>query len=111
MQKLTYVIWAAWLVAGVVLKIMGLVDWWAATSALWFPLGAFFSISAVTMLIAEVGQRLKERRESKIPPSCENCLFGRVSAQVGRLNPDGDVRCVGEKHGHKRGEICEYYSK
>ena len=111
MRKGIYIAWGTWLVLGIVLKIIGLASWGWATSAIWFPILVGLSIVGGLLLIGDIGARLKKRAEAKIPDSCENCLFGSTCDLINSLKGEGEEKqkCIGEKNGYSRGELCEYY--
>lgn len=111
MRKGIYIAWGAWALIGIALKIMGLIPWLWATSALWFPLLVVLSFLGVLLLVGDIGARLKRRAEEKIPDSCENCLFGSTCDLLNTMKEEGEEKqkCIGEKHGYERGELCEYY--
>ena len=112
MRKLIYAGWAAWLVAGVVLKILGLCSWWWALSAVWFPLMGVISIGFVFMLTSDVGAWMKKREEAKILPSCENCLFRKAVDMINKDRPEGQkTTCIGERMGNPPGKVCDYWQK
>ena len=90
----------------IVLKIFGLVGWWVATSFIWFPIGVVLSISFLMALTADMGKWLKKRKESKIIPSCENCLFNHTKEVL------KDEECLGEQnHAEKKDGKCPYWTK
>lgn len=114
MRKAIYIIFAAWLVAGIVLKILGLVSWWVATSAIWFPLGCLITASAFFVAVADIGGAIKRKREASIPKECANCLFGKVCDQIndGKREGEEKAKCLGESvGGATRGKVCEYYQR
>lgn len=114
MRKLCYAGWGAWLFAGIVLKILGLVSWWVATSAVWFPLALSVSAMAVVFITADVSAHIKKTKEARTPQECANCLFGRTADLINATRGEGEekVQCIGEKIGHAtRGKICEYYQR
>ena len=104
--------WAVWLVAVAVLKIMGLCSWWWALSPLWMPVLTIVGCGAIFLLISDVGVLLKSRRESKIHPSCENCLFRRAVEMINETRAEGEkTTCIGEKMGSPHGQVCQYWQK
>lgn len=111
MRRGIYFAWGAWLIAGVVLGVLGVIPWGWATSALWFPLLSAFSILGGLLLVGDLGARAKRRVEAKIPDSCANCLFGSSCDLINQMRGDSEEKaiCIGEKHGYTRGEPCEYY--
>jgi uncharacterized membrane protein YhiD involved in acid resistance len=114
MQKTTYIVWLLWLIAGIVLKILGLVSWWAAASALWLPAGVGISGALIVYGIAYIGARLKIRAEKKIPRECGNCLFGQTSDAINKSRGEGEEleKCIGEKLDNiKRGKVCRFYER
>ena len=114
MRRLSYVLWGVWLLAGIVLKILGLISWWAATSALWIPLGGVISFGAIIFLTADIGNYLKRKREEKIPNECGNCLFGKTTDLINASRKEGEEKalCIGEKLcGATRGVVCQYYTR
>ena len=112
MQKTTYILWLLWLIAGIALKILGLVSWWAATSALWLPAAVVLSGALFIFGTADIGARLKMLQAKKIPPECGNCIFGRTCDIINSTKKEGEEleKCIGEKLGEgKRGEVCKYH--
>ena len=112
MQKTTYIVWLLWLIAGIALKILGLVSWWAATSALWFPAAVILSGALFIFGVAGIGARLKIMAERKTPKECGNCLFARTCDIINSTRSEGQEleKCIGEKLGEgKRGEVCKYH--
>lgn len=114
MQKTTYIVWLLWLLAGIALKILGLVSWWAATSAVWLPVGVGISGALIVYGIASIGARLKIRAEKKIPRECGNCLFGQACDAINKSKAEGEEpeKCIGEQLDKiKRGEVCRFYER
>ena len=114
MRRLSYILWGVWLIGGIILKILGLVSWWAATSALWLPLGGALSFGFVIFLTADIGAYLKRKQEEKIPNECGNCLFGRSADLINATKKEGEEKthCIGEEMANaKRGTICPYYQR
>lgn len=114
MRRVSYYLWGAWLLAGIILKILGLVSWWAATSAIWLPLGGTIAFGAIVFLTADITAYIKKKKDSKIPDECGNCLFGRTTDLVNATKKEGEEKapCLGEKLANaKRGQICQYYQR
>lgn len=114
MRRLSYILWGLWFIGGIVLKILGLVSWWVATSAVWIPLGGAISFGAIIFITADIGTYLKRKKEEKIPNECGNCLFGRTAdiINAGRGEGEERVQCIGEKlGGATRGVVCSYYQR
>lgn len=114
MRRLSYVLWAGWLVAGIVLKILGLVSWWVAASALWIPLGGAVSFAAIIFITADLSAAAKRKRRAKIPKECATCMFGRTTDLLNKFKKEGepDAQCIGEKLANAtRGVVCKYYQR
>ena len=112
MRRITYVVWALWLIVGIGLKIIVGVSWWLALSALWFPLAVYLSVTGAMVVIADIGAR----KETKIhePETCANCLFGQTCDIINSVKQEGEepTRCIGERIGNaERGKVCEYYQR
>lgn len=114
MRKFGYIGWGLWLLAGIVLKILGLCSWWFATSAIWFPAALAVSAMGIVFITADIVAAFKKRQEARIPDECANCLFGRTADLINQTRGDDAerVQCIGEKIGNaKRGVVCEYYQR
>lgn len=114
MRNAIYITWGVWLIAGIVLKILGLIGWWAATSAIWFPGGVVLCGMGFIFVTADIGARLKRKREEAIPQECANCLFGRTCDTINATRGENEekVKCIGEKiGGATRGIVCDYYER
>lgn len=114
MRKFCYIGWCVWLIAGIVLKILGLVSWWVAASAVWFPVALAVSAMAVVFITADITALIKKRREERVPDECANCVFGRTADLINATRGDDEekVQCIGEKISNaKRGVVCEYYQR
>lgn len=114
MRRLSYILWGVWLLGGIILKILGLVSWWVATSAIWIPLGGAIAFGAIIFLTADIGNYLKRKREEKIPNECGNCLFGKTADLINASRGEGEekAQCIGEKvGGATRGVVCPYYQR
>lgn len=112
MRRITYVVWALWLIVGIGLKIIAGVSWWLALSALWFPLAVYLSVTGAMVVIADIGAR----KETKIhePETCANCLFGQTCDIINSVKQEGEeqAHCIGERIGNaERGKVCEYYQR
>ena len=114
MRKACYIIWACWLVAGIVLKILGLVSWWVATSSIWIPASVVLSGALFIFVTADIGSRIKRKRDEQLPKECGNCLFGVTCDHVNATKGEGEekAKCIGEKLANAtRGQICDYYER
>ena len=114
MRKAIYIVWAVWLIAGVVLKILGLISWWAATSSVWFPIGVVVCLLLFIFITSDIGASIKRKRAESEPKECGNCLFGVTCDHLNSTKGEGEekVKCIGEKLANaKRGEICDYYER
>lgn len=105
MEKISYIAYAVWAIACIVLKIVGLVGWWVATSFLWFPLGAIVCVSCFLFLSIKLGSYFKAKEKTKIPPSCENCIWN-----IGKKINE-DKKCFGEREGFEYGKPCQHYTR
>ena len=107
MKKLTYILFAVWVVVALALKIFAGASWWLATSWLWIPLGVALSIALVVFGSVDIGGFIKKREDGKIPDTCENCLFNHTKQY------DENGVCLGDamKAEHKEGEVCQYYRR
>lgn len=107
MKKVSYIIFALWVVVAIALKIVGVVSWWVATSWIWLPLAIAFTIVLAISVSVEIGNKLKKKEERKIPDSCDTCLFG----QAMQYSESG--KCLGETmdEEHKFGELCGCYKR
>lgn len=107
MKIICYTMYALWAVAAIVLKILGLVSWWVATSFVWLPLGIVLSVLTFINFSVFVGRKLKESEDAKIPDSCQTCLFG-VTKEYAE-----NGKCLGEtlNEGHEYGKLCSCYKR
>lgn len=107
MKVIGYILYASWMVSTIVLGVLGLVSWWVATSWLWFPLALVLVLFVGVMLVTDIGTRIKRKADSKIPDSCEACLFG----QTAQYSENG--KCLGctMDENHKFGELCNCYKR
>lgn len=107
MKIIAYTLYALWALTSIVLKILGLVSWWVATSFLWIPLSIILTIIVGINVSVWIGSKLKAREESKIPDGCEACLFGQT-----RIYAD-EQKCLGEVMDEKNtyGTLCPYYKR
>lgn len=107
MKLIGYALYGMWIVSSIVLKILGLVSWFVAFSWLWFPLALVLTIFVGINVAAFIGTKLKMREDSKIPDSCEACLFG----QTAKYAENG--KCLGctMDENHKYGELCSAYKR
>lgn len=89
------------------LKIVGLVSWYVALAPIWFPLAVAFSLALLLMLVSNLLVRWAKREESKNPPSCANCIFGKTAKYA------DEGKCLGEAMDESiaRGVMCKYYKK
>lgn len=114
MRNISYIIWGAWLLAGIVLKILGLCSWWFATSAVWLPAAVGVSAMVVIFATADFAAIAKKTQEARVPEECANCLFGRTADLINATRKEGEERalCIGEKLANAtRGVVCEYYQR
>lgn len=101
-----YYIYGGVIVLFVIMKIMGWINWLTATAVVWFPAAVVLALALVVAITNDVGNELKRRREEKIIPKCENCLF-RATQKL--TNQD---KCFGEKFGAEIiDEKCSYYQR
>lgn len=107
MKKICYALYGLWIVSAIVLKILGLVSWWVATSWLWFPLAMVLTFLVGVNLAVGIGNRLKRKEEEKIPDSCEVCLFGKTKEYA------ENGHCLGETLDpeHPYGTLCKCYKR
>lgn len=107
MKKICYALYGLWIVSAIVLKILGLVSWWVATSWLWFPLAMVLTFLVGVNLAVGIGNRLKRKEEEKIPDSCEVCLFGKTKEYA------ENGHCLGETldPDHPYGTLCKCYKR
>lgn len=107
MKKICYALYGLWIVSAIVLKIIGLVSWWVATSWLWFPLAMVLTFLVEVNLAVGIGNRLKRKEEAKIPDSCEVCLFGKTKEYA------ENGHCLGETLDpeHPYGTLCKCYKR
>lgn len=107
MQKISYIAYALWAAACLVLKILGLVSWAVALSWLWFPAALVVTFMTGVNLTVLIGRRIKEKEEAKIPDSCETCLFGQMSEY------SADGKCLGCELNPEwqYGHVCETYKR
>lgn len=114
MNKVVYLFYAIWVIACIVLKILGLVDWWVATSCLWMPAGVMVVVATAIFAIADIGTALKAREERKIPNTCENCVFQHAADSINMFRKEGEEKtlCIGRqlKMPIVDGK-CEHFSK
>ena len=114
MRKVTDIIWGLWLVAGIALKILGLVGWGVALSAIWLPIGVVTALGFVIFITADIGDRMKKREDEKIPDTCGTCLFGKTCDLINSTKKEGEEKekCMGERiGGATRGTLCPYYER
>lgn len=99
--------YVVWMVSAIVLKIFGLVSWWVATSWLWFPLAMILCFIVFINLSVIIGQKIRIKEESKIPDSCETCLFGQTAkyAENGKC-----LGCTMDEE-HEFGKLCKAYKR
>lgn len=107
MKKICYALYGLWIVSAIVLKILGLVSWWVATSWLWMPLAMVLTFLVGVNLAVGIGNRLKRKEEEKIPDSCEVCLFGKTKEYA------ENGHCLGETLDpeHPYGTLCKCYKR
>ena len=113
MKKTVYACWILWVIACIILKIMG-ASWTIALSCVWFPLLFTVSMGAIIFAVSDIGSWLKKRQELKIPATCENCLFKKACDIVNNHKQDGEEKevCMGEKFGAPIVDgKCAYYTK
>ena len=103
MKKISIIAYALWVLGVVVLKIVGIANWWVVFSPIWLPLGVFLSITLAIVVLSWLGDRAKARE----PETCANCLWAKSAG----LNPDD--RCLGETldDSNARPKKCKYYRK
>lgn len=114
MRRITYVVWALWLIVGIGLKIIAGVSWWLALSALWFPLAVYLSVTGAMVVVADIGERTRKKTKIHEPETCGNCLFGQTCDIINSVKQEGEerTRCIGERIGNaERGKVCEYYQR
>lgn len=101
-----YFVYGGIVILFVVMKILGWINWWAATAVVWFPLAVVLSLALAITITTDIGNLLKRRRESKIIPKCENCIFKSTQQML------NEEKCFGQKFGAEIvDEKCSYYSK
>ena len=107
MKQICYILYGLWVVLAVVLKILGLVSWGVATSWAWMPFAMLLTFLVGVNLVVAIGQRLKRKEESKIPDSCDVCLF----AQTAKYAENG--KCLGctMDENHQFGTLCPAYKR
>ena len=107
MRKIGYAAYVLWVTAALVLKILGLVSWAVALSWLWFPAALVTTFVAGLNLSVWIGRKIKEREDSKIPDTCDTCLFGQMSEY------SADGKCLGCELNPEweYGHICETYKR
>lgn len=107
MKKVVYLVYALWAVLAVLSKIFLGTSWFVATSFIWLPLGVVFTIFLFLRFSVDLGNRMKRKLEKKETPTCENCLFGKVSQY------DPDKRCLGEAMDENihRPKVCKFHRK
>lgn len=107
MKQICYILYVLWMLSAVVLKILGLVSWWVATSWLWMPLAMVLTFLVGVNLAVGIGNRLKRKEEAKIPDSCEVCLFGKTKEYA-----EGG-KCLGETLNEEchYGTLCSCYKR
>lgn len=114
MRNSVYFIWLGWLALGIILKIVGLIGWGLALSALWLPIVFLFVIGILIFAIADIGERIKKNKEDNTPDECGNCLFGHTCDLINKTRKEGEEKekCMGERiGGATRGVVCGYYKR
>lgn len=90
-----------------ILKIFIGVSWWLLLAPIWIPVAVAYGLIVcigVISLIGTILQRKQDKAESKIPHTCENCLFGKSSELI------GEESCFGEKMGADKSKgTCEHF--
>lgn len=94
-----FAICAALLLASVSLYIFEMIPLWAMLVLVLFPFGVLLSALLWLCLFTIVGDML----QSKNPPSCENCLWGKARGVAGH--------CLGESFGAEFGNLCDKYAR
>lgn len=107
MKKICYALYGLWIVSAIVLKILGLVSWWVATSWLWMPLAMVLTFLVGVNLAVGIGNRLKRKEEDAIPDSCDVCLFGQTKEYA------DNNKCLGctMDENHEFGTLCPAYKR
>lgn len=107
MKKICYALYGLWIVSAIVLKILGLVSWWVATSWLLFPVAMVLTFLVGVNLAVGIGNRLKRKEEDAIPDSCQTCLFGHTKEYA------ENGKCLGETLDpeHPYGTLCKFYKR
>lgn len=107
MKIWSYVLYGLWVITAIVLKIIGLVSWWVATSWIWFPFAMILCFFAGINISVIIGKRIKEKENAKIPDSCEVCLFG----QSMKYAENGKCLGVTLDENHEFGKLCPQYKR
>lgn len=106
MKITTYIVYGVWVLASIALKIMGLVNWWVATSCLWIPILVAFLLVLFFFIINDSTKFIQKQVERKNPPSCENCLF-KMTKEI-----SGEEQCLGERLGAtKENNLCSNHQR
>lgn len=98
--KLTYLLYAVWAVACIVLFIFGKITLVEALSFLWFPLAVLFVVCLWIVVFVGIGNKLKGEQ---LPDSCETCVFGKSRKITGV--------CIGETDGNQYGQKCKHFTR
>lgn len=94
-----FVMCAVLVLMAVALCIFKVIPLWAMLILVLFPFGVLLSALFWLCLFTIFGDML----QSKNPPSCENCLWGRARGVAGH--------CLGESFGAQFGNLCDKYAR